>query len=162
MNPGKLLILVLLTSLCAACGPSQVKGKAPVVSISSMTVIGESLSATFNIRNINDVAMDIDKIEINIRINDSELTRHVTSLALSIDPNTTEEVAVEKLPDEFAQDLLADLERGDIGNLPFFLDGMMHTQQDGKVPFRYDGYLFPVPGRPGHYRSTSSRSRDQR
>ncbi|HET6565056.1 MAG TPA: hypothetical protein VFG52_06540, partial [Xanthomonadales bacterium] len=66
MKPGKLLLLLLLVSLCAACGPHQVKGKAPVVSISSLTVNGENLAATFNIRNINDVAMDIDQIEINI------------------------------------------------------------------------------------------------
>ena len=161
MNPGRILILLLLLSLCMACGSHQVKGKAAVVSIASMTVHGEQLSASFNIRNINDVAMDIQQIDITIRVRDVELTRHVSSMALSIDPNTTEEVVVQKMPDEFARELLAELESGDVGNLPFVLDGRLQTVQDGKMPFKYEGYLFPVPGKPGHYRSTSSRTRER-
>lgn len=161
MNSGKITVLLLLFSLCAACGPHQVRGKAPVVSISSMTVAGEKFSATFNIRNINDVAMDIEQINITIRIRNVELTRHVDSLALSIDPNTTEEVAVQKLPEEFSAELLAELESGNVSNLPFFLEGRMQTAQDGNVPFKYEGYLYPVPGKPGHYRSASSRTREQ-
>jgi hypothetical protein len=161
MKPGKLLLLLLLFSLCVACGPHQVRGKAAVVSITSMTVAGEQLSASFNIRNINDVAMDIEQIDITIRVRDQELTRHVASMALSIDPNTTEEVVVKKMPDEFARELLVTLESSDIDSLPFFLEGLMKTTQDGKVPFKYEGYLYPVPGRPGHYRSASSRIRER-
>ena len=154
-------LAVLLAALLSACGPKQVKGKAPVVSIASLTVTEQQMGASFNIRNINDVAMDIEQIEITIRIEDVELTRHVAAMALSIDPNTTEEVAVQKLPEEFARELLDNLESGDVGNLPFFLEGRMQTSQDGNVPFRYEGYLYPVPGRPGHYRSATSRTREQ-
>jgi len=161
MNSGKITLLLLLFSLCVACGPHQVKGKAAVVSISSMTVAGEQFSATFNIHNINDVAMDVVQIDITIRIRDVELTRHVDALALSIDPNTTEEVVVQKPPDEFTSELLAELESSNVSNLPFFLEGRMRTTQDGNVPFKYEGYLYPVPGKPGHYRSASSRTREQ-
>jgi LEA14-like dessication related protein len=131
------------------------------VSIASMTVEGDVFSATFNFRNINDVAMDIEQINITIRIQDVELTRHVDSLALSIDPNTTEDVVVNKLPAEFTRELLAELESGRVSNLPFFLEGRMQTTQDGNVPFKYEGYLYPVPGKPGHYRSASSRTRER-
>jgi LEA14-like dessication related protein len=161
MKSTTLLLLIALAALLSACGPKQVKGKAPVVSIASLTVSQEQMGASFNIRNINDVAMDIEQIEITIRIEDVELTRHVAAMALSIDPNTTEEVAVQKLPEEFARELLDNLESGDVGNLPFFLEGRMQTSQDGNVPFRYEGYLYPVPGRPGHYRSATSRTREQ-
>jgi hypothetical protein len=161
MKSAKLLLLLLI-SLCAACGPHKVKGKAPVVSISSMTLQDGTLAASFNIRNINDVPLDIEQIQITIRVQEAELTRHVESMALSIDPNTTEEIAVNKLPDEFARDVLASLENHDVENLPFFLEGEMLTQQDGKVLFRYEGYLYPVPGRPGQYRSASSRTREPR
>lgn len=156
--PGFLLLLIV----CVACGPQQVRGKAPFVSIASMTITGENLSASFNIRNINDVPMDIDSVDITVRIRDVELTRHSSTFALSIDPNTTEDVVVEKLPDEFARDLLANLETGDVRNLPFFLEGRLHTAEDGYMPFRHEGYLYPVPGRPGHFRSTSSQTREQR
>jgi len=162
MKPAHLLLVLIMISLCVACGPRQVKGKAPVVSIATLTVADEKLGASFNIRNINDVAMDIVQIDITIRIREVELTRHVSALALSIDPNTTEDVVVEKVPEEFAQKLLDDLEKGDTGNLPFFLEGNIRTTQDGNVPFSYEGYLYPVPGRPGQYRSTSSRTPEQR
>jgi len=161
MKPGKIILLLILISLCAACGPNQVKGKAPVVSIATLTIMDEQLAASFNIRNINDVAMDVTEIDISIRISNVELTRHVSSMALSIDPNTTEDVVVQKLPDEFARELLTSLETGESGNLPFFLEGSMRTDQDGNVPFRYEGYLYPVPGRPGQYRSATSRTREQ-
>ena len=161
MNPVKTTFLLLLFSLCVACGPHQVKGKAAVVSISSMSVAGEQFSATFNFRNINDVAMDIVQIDINIRIRDVELTRHVSSMALSIDPNTTEELVVQKLPEEFSRELLAELESGNVKSLPFFLEGRIQTTQDGNVPFKYEGFLYPVPGKPGQYRSASSRTRER-
>lgn len=162
MKPAHSLLVLILISLCVACGPRQVKGKAPVVSIASLSVADEKLGASFNIHNINDVPMDIEQIEITIRIRDVELTRHVSALALSIDPNTTEDVVVEKVPEEFEQKLLEDLEKGDTGNLPFFLEGTIRTTEEGNVPFRYEGYLYPVPGRPGQYRSASSRTREQR
>ncbi len=162
MKPARLILVLILIILCTACGPRQVKGKAPVVSIATLTVADEKLSASFNIRNINDVAMDVEQIDITIRISDVQLTRHVSAVALSIDPNTTEDIVVEKVPEEFEQKLLDKLESGDTGNLPFFLEGNIRTTQDGNVPFRYEGYLYPVPGRPGQYRSASSRTREQR
>lgn len=161
MKPVTLVLVLVLISLCSACGPHQVKGKAPVVSIASLTVTEQEMGASFNVRNINDVAMDIEQIEITVRVNDVELTRHVSPMALSIDPNTTEEIAARKLPEEFSRELLDTLERGEVANLPVFLEGQMRTTQDGNVPFRYEGYLYPVPGRPGHYRSATSRTREQ-
>jgi len=70
-------------------------------------------------------------------------------------------VVVQKPPDEFTSELLAELESGNVSNLPFFLEGRMRTTQDGNVPFKYEGYLYPVPGKPGHYRSASSRTRER-
>ena len=162
MKPANILLVVILISFCTACGPRQVKGKAPVVSIATLTVADEKLGASFNIRNINDVAMDIEQIEITIRIREAELIRHLADLALSIDPNTTEEIVAEKIPEEFAQQLLDELESGSTGNLPFFLEGRIRTSQDGNTPFQYEGFLYPVPGRPGQYRSASSRAPEQR
>jgi LEA14-like dessication related protein len=161
MKAANLLVLVVIVALCSACGPRQVKGQPPFVSISSMTVNGDTLAATFNVRNINDVPMDIDSVDITIRIRNAELTRHQGALTLSVDPNTTEEVAVEKLPEQFARELLDTLESGETNSLPFFLEGRIHTAADGFMPFRHEGHLYPVPGRPGHFRSASSRTRER-
>jgi len=161
MKAANLLALVVMVALCAACGPHQVKGQPPFVSITSIAVDGDRLAATFNVRNINDVPMDIDAVDITIRIGTAELTRHQGALMLSVDPNTTEEVAVEKLPDEFSRDLLGTLQSGEVKSLPFFLEGRIHTSVDGFMPFRHEGHLYPVPGRPGHFRSASSRTRER-
>lgn len=161
MKAANFLALAVIVALCTACGPRQVKGQPPFVSMTSMTVTGDNLAAAFNIRNINDVPMDISKVDITIRIRNSELTRHQSALILSVDPNTTEEVAVEKLPDEFAQDLLGTLQSGEVKSLPFFLEGRIYTAADGYMRFRHEGHLYPVPGRPGHFRSASSRTRER-
>jgi LEA14-like dessication related protein len=159
----RILYMLLLSSfVCVACSPQKIKGKPPFVSISSMTVMEQSLSADFDIRNINDVHMTIDSIDINIRVRDVELTRYDSEFNLTIDPNTTEEVPVEKLPDEFARELLNSLESGDVSSLPFSLEGRVHTVEDGFMPFKHEGHLYPVPGRPGQFRSASSRTRERR
>jgi LEA14-like dessication related protein len=157
-----LAVAIACLTLCAACGPHKVKGEAPFVSISSMTVRQDSLSARFDIRNINDVNMTVDAIDITIRVRDSELTRHNGSLKLTLDPNTTEEVEVADLPDELARPLLADLENGKVASLPFSLEGNVHTLEDGYLSFKHEGYLYPVPGKPGEFRSATSRTRERR
>jgi LEA14-like dessication related protein len=156
-----LFLLLLSTLACVACSPQKIKGNPPFVSISSMTAMEQSLSADFDIRNINDVHMTIDSIDINIRVRDIEVTRYVSDFNLTIDPNTTEEVSVEKLPDEFARELLDSLESGDVSSLPFSLEGRVHTAEDGFMPFKHEGHLYPVPGRPGQFRSASSRTRER-
>lgn len=157
-----LVALLLCLVLCSACSPNKIKGKPPFLSISSLSAQEESLSAKFDIRNINDVELVIDSIEITIRVREVELTRYFSQMALTVDPNATEEVMVEDMPDEFARPLLAELERGDVASLPFFLEGRVHTRDDGYLPFRHEGHLYPIPGKPGTFRSATSRTREQR
>ena len=156
-----LALLALCLVLCTACGPHQVKGEAPFVSISSMSASQDNLSATFAVRNINDVPMTVDAVDITIRVRDNVLTRHNGALKITLDPNTTEEVAIDNLPDEFARPLLADLESGNVASLPFSLEGRVHTLEDGFLSFKHEGHLYPVPGRPGQFRSATSRTRER-
>jgi len=127
-----------------------------------MSAKQDSLSARFDIRNINDVEMTIDAIDITIRTRDSELTRHNGALKLALDPNATEEVAVNNMPDEIARPLLTDLEGGTISSLPFSLQGRVHTLEDGYLSFEHEGHLYPIPGKPGQFRSATSRTRERR
>jgi len=161
-STGTLCGLILCLLLCTACGPHKVKGEPPFVSISSMTAKQDSLFARFDIRNINDVDMTIDAIDITIRARDSEFTRHNSALKLTLDPNATEEVAVNNMPDEIARPLLTDLEGGTISSLPFSLQGRVHTLEDGYLSFEHEGHLYPIPGKPGQFRSATSRTRERR
>lgn len=162
MELMKIRFYLLLSSLvlCTACGPHQVKGQPPFISISSLSAQEHSLSAGFDIRNINDVELDIDTIDIKIWVRDIELTHYVNDFKLTVDPNTTEGISLKELPDTNARQLLTELESGDVSSLPFSLEGRVHTIRDGYLPFKHQGHLYPVPGKPGQFRSASSRTRD--
>lgn len=164
MELMKIRLYLLLSGLvlCTACGPHQVKGQPPFIGISSLSMQENSLAARLDVRNVNDVELDIDAIDITLRVRDVELTHYVSDFKLTIDPNTTEELSLKELPDINARQHLMDLESGDVSSLPFSLEGRVHTSRDGYLSFKNQGHLYPVPGRPGQFRSASSRSREQR
>lgn len=158
--PGVVALLAGLLS--AGCGgPDLVKGQSPFVSISSMAVDDGTLAVTFNFRNINDLAMNIDSVAVTMTSRDVGLLRYNARHELSIDPNTTEDLVIEQITDEEIRPLLDSLQAGDIESLPFSIEGRAHTAADGNLPFRQQGYLFRVPGKPGQFRATSSRTREQ-
>ena len=155
------LLVLLPLFLCSGCGGTQkVKGESPFVSIAGLVLSGESLAVKLDVQNINDVAMIIDAIDFRIRSADSDLTSVAQPMNLAIDPNTIEEVPLENLPAGLAGPRLAELESGNLASLPFSLEGRVHTAEDGYLPFRHEGHLYPVPGKPGQFRSASSRSRE--
>ena len=164
MDYVKLRIYLLLSCLVilAACASNQVKGKPPFVGISSMIAKGDSLASTFDIHNINDVKLDIDGVDIEIRVQDTVLVHYASGFQRTIDPNTTEEASFEQAADSTARQLLTDLESGSVSSLPFSLDGRVHTPSDGYLSFKNEGHLYPVPGRPGQFRSASARARERR
>jgi len=162
MKLRTICFLLAFAFLGSACAPSKVKGNPPFVSISTLEMSANELSGRFDIRNINQVAMTIDTIEISIRVSSSELTQLSRALRLTIDPSAIEEVALGDLPDDRARPMLGELERGEVASLPFTLEGRVNTREDGWLPFRHEGHLYPVPGKPGQFRSASSRSREER
>ena len=162
LNLGFLSALILVGLLCASCGPNQVKGEPPFVSICSLSLQSDKLLASIIVRNINDLVMDIDSADFTIRVRNTELLRHNGPIVLDIDPNATEEMLVEKAPGAFSRDLLDALAGGKEASLPFLLEGRVHTRTDGNLEFRHEGHLYTVPGRPGQFRSASSRTREER
>jgi hypothetical protein len=156
------LTLVLLLVGCASCGPRIIEGRPPFIGISAMQLADEKLSADFRISNQNDVAMTIQAIDITITIDQVELVREDRDLRLSIDANSAEEVHVEELPEDFTRDLLQSLERGAVNSLPFSLRGRVRTLEDGYLRFEQKGHLYPVPGKPGAFRSAVTQAQDLR
>ena len=153
------IIPVLLSLLiCMSCGPSIIRGQPPFISIAGLSLEGQQLSADFNIHNQNGEPMDIDGIEIQVQVEEAVLTRYNSDFKLSIGANGTEEILVEQLPDEFTQQLLTSLQSGEISSLPFHLEGKVNTLLDGTLQFRNKGHLYPVPGRPGQFRSATTHS----
>ena len=48
--------------------------------------------------------------------------------------------------------LLAGLESGETASLAFLLEGEITTSEEAKFKIRREGFLYPVPGRPGQFR----------
>jgi LEA14-like dessication related protein len=155
----QLILLLLVTAVCISCGPEVIEGRPPFISISGMSLVDNRLSAEFDIRNQNGVPMTIDMIDITVTVNDVELTRDNRPLDLLIGANSAEEVRVEELPDQFKRSLLESLDSGEVKSLPFDLKGRVRTVEDGYLSFEQKGYLYPVPGKPSHFRSAVTQAK---
>lgn len=152
------VLLLLIILICTACGPKIIKGRPPFISISDMSAQDDRLSVQFSISNPNGEAMHIDGVEITVRVEESDLVRYQENHRLTIDTNSTEVIAVEQFPDTAVQDLLIALMDGEIRSLPFRLEGRVHTAEDGFLKFNQKGHLYPVPGKPGKFRSATTQS----
>lgn len=157
-----LLFLAVSMAVTISCGPNIIKGRPPFISISSMSLIDERLSAEFDIRNQNGVPMTISMVDITVTVNEVELTRENREFNLQIGANSAEEVSVEELPDEFTRELLESLSNKEVKSLPFDLEGRVRTVEDGFLSFSHKGHLYPVPGKPGYFRSAVTRSKGLR
>jgi LEA14-like dessication related protein len=159
---ARLAILSLLLLICASCGPQVIEGRPPFISISGMQLAGDKLSMDFRISNQNGVPMDILAIDLTVQVNGVELAREDRQLQLSIDANSAEEVPVEELPDAFTRGLLASLENREVSSLSFELRGRVRTAESGYLRFEQTGHLYPVPGKPGFFRSAVTQAEQLR
>lgn len=167
LNPALPLRRYLLTGLLAmaallvatACGPKVIKGRPPFISISSMNLVGETLTVEFDISNQNGVAMNITSIDIAVTMGASELIRYGSTAPLEIDANSTEELRAVKPADTFTRNVLGSLESGELNSVAFDLEGQVRTVEEGKLKSEHTGYLYPVPGKPGHFRAAVTRAK---
>lgn len=147
------LAFALLALGCASCGPQVIKGRPPFIGIAGMSLQNGVLATDFRIANQNGVAMTIQAVDITVTVEGSTLTREQGERGLSIDANSSEELRVERPADESTRRLLGSLERREVQSLSFELAGRVRTQEDGHLRFEHRGHFYPVPGRPGYFRS---------
>ena len=153
MRGARLLLVFTLALTAVACGPKLITGRAPFVSIASMTLDAGSLETAYDIANQNGVKMNIDEFEVRVVLESHDLAHHLQRDKLPIDANSSERVTDRSQPDPFALDLLRSLENGDTDSLPFSLEGRVHTLEDDYLRFEQKGHLYRVPGRPGQFRA---------
>jgi len=154
--------MLLAAAACTACGPQVIEGRPPFVSIATLSLVENDLTAEFRVDNQNEVAMNIQAVDITVAVNDAELLRENRNLQLSIDANSAEDVRVAQQPSALARDSLMSLERHEVNSLPFTLSGRVLTQEDGYLRFEQKGHLYPVPGKPGSFRSAVTQAQELR
>jgi len=157
-----LSVLMTMALALASCGPQVISGRPPFIGISAMQLEGEALSADFRIANQNELAMNISAVDITVTVNGIELASEQREVALAIAANSSEELRVREFPAAASRDLLASLENREIDSLSFDLRGSVRTLEDGVLRFEQKGHLYPVPGKPGFFRSAVTQAEELR
>jgi hypothetical protein len=105
-------------------------------------------------RNLNGVDLDIQSIDFRLTVNENtdELFVYNGPVDTNIVANGTESWSVEVEESKASRDLLESLEKGEIKSLPYKLKGSVISRDDGKLRFEYEGHIYPLPGKPGHFR----------
>lgn len=125
-----------------------------MVRITELSHQDNMINLQVNMRNINGVDLDIQSIDFRLSVNDSEdeLFAYQGPVGTNIVANGTESWSVDVEESTATRELLDKLESGDIKSLPYALKGSVISTGDGTLRFEYEGHIYPLPGKPGHFR----------
>ncbi len=152
-NPGFYLLLTTAL-LCVSCGSNVVRGESPLVRITELSHADNRINLQLSIRNLNGVDLNVQSIDFRLSVDESkeELVVYSGRAAINITANGIESWSVETAESDTGRALLDQLENGEIMSLPYHLKGSISSADEGAMRFEYEGHLYPLPGRPGHFR----------
>lgn len=145
-------LLLLTVMLCSACGAKLIRGASPMVRMTELSHQDNRIALQLSIRNLNGVPLDIRNINFSLTMNDDERFNHTGPAGINIPANGTETWSVEIEESGTTRELLDTLQNGDLNSLPYLLKGSITTNGDGTLRFEQEGHIYPLPGRPGHFR----------
>jgi len=123
-----------------------------MVRLTELSHQDNSITLQLSMRNLNGVDIDVQNIDFSLTMDEKELFAYTGPVDTNIVANGTETWAVEVEESETSRELLDSLQNGDVKNLPYALKGSINTTEEGKLHFEYEGRIYPLPGRPGHFR----------
>ena len=145
-------LLILAVMLLVACGAKIVRGAAPIVRMNDLSHDGETITLLLSMRNINGVELVVQRIDFSLSVENETLFTYNGPVDTTIVANGTETWSVDVEESEASEKLLDSLQQGEVKSLPYSLEGTVHSVEDGKLHFQHEGHIYPVPGRPGHFR----------
>ncbi len=143
---------VLAIMLCTACGTKIIRGASPLVRMTELSHQDNNITLQLSMRNLNGVVLDINSIDFSLSVDDNELFTYQGPAETNIVANGTETWSVEVEESQSSRELLGTLENGDVKSLPYSLKGSVYSKEDGTLHFSHEGHIYPLPGRPGHFR----------
>ena len=146
------MAMLLLVMLVSACGPKLIRGESPMVRISELSHQDSTVSLQLSIRNVNDEALDMLDIDFSLSSDDQQLLDYTGTASININANGTETWSVGIAESGTTRQRLDALQDGEIKSLPYTLEGTISTRESGRLRFEYEGHLYPLPGRAGHFR----------
>ena len=149
-----LSLLLLSVLLCTACGSKIIRGASPLVRMTELSHRDNNINLQVSMRNLNGVDLDVMSIDFRLTVNEEEDELFVYNgpVETNIVANGTETWSVDVVESEASRVLLNSLENGDIKSLPYALKGSVTSKDDGNLHFEYEGHIYPLPGKPGHFR----------
>lgn len=149
---SSVVVMLLLVMLVSACGPKLIRGESPMVRISELSHQDSNVSLQLSIRNVNEEALDILDIDFKLSSDDQQLLAYTGTASININANGTETWSVGIAESDTTRQRLDALQDGEIKSLPYTLEGTISTRESGRLRFEYEGHLYPLPGRAGHFR----------
>lgn len=148
----RVVAVLLLVTLVAACGPKMIRGESPMVRISELSHQDSIVDLHLNIRNVNDEALDILELDFSLSTDDQQLLIFNGPASININANGTETWSADIVESDTTRQRLDALQSGEIKSLPYKLEGSINSRDSGRVRFEHEGHLYPLPGRAGHFR----------
>ena len=111
-----------------------------------------TITLELSMRNVNGVPLDIHSIDFSLMVDDDELFGYQGPADTNIVANGTETWSVEIEESQTSRELLDKLQSGEVKSLPYSLKGSVKSLDDGTLRFQHEGHIYPLPGRPGHFR----------
>jgi LEA14-like dessication related protein len=156
MNPNRKITAWILATLCglllASCSSRAIRGESPFVQVNGMKLQEQNLTLDLGLRNVNSEAIFIEHIEFSVTLDETSLAVYNAASQASVTANGTENIRFELAATPGGIDLLNELERGDHSNLEYTLEGVLQDNEGHQMKVRRRGHIYPVPGRPGHFR----------
>lgn len=146
------IIAISAIMVMTACGTKLIRGAAPIVRMIELSHTGDTISLQLSLRNLNGVELDIRAIDFKLSVEESELFSYNGPAETNIVANGTETWTVEVEESQSSKELLDKLQAGDVMSLPYSLTGSIIAIDGSKLRFSHEGHIYPVPGRPGHFR----------
>lgn len=151
MRTNASALLLISTCLLTACSGGLVRGEPPLVGLSTVE-LGDQVRASVSLYNPNDENMNVARIVMSLSLGEQELDRQDLRIGLTVHRSGTEEIVVNFPVDDGARQTLARLEDGETNSVAYSIHGEISNAGGDSERFSQEGYLYPVPGRPGHFR----------
>lgn len=146
---GLVLLAILLS---AACGAKVIRGESPMVRMNELSHQDNHITLQLSMRNLNGVPLDIESINLKLTVDDNDLFIYNGPAKTNIVANGTETWSVEIEESQSSREMLDTLQNGEVKSLPYLLKGSIISKDDGTLRFEHEGHIYPLPGRPGHFR----------
>lgn len=150
-------LIICACLLTAACGGGLVRGQPPLVDMSSLQAEPSEIRTRVDIYNPNGVDMVVKELEVSMILGETDLGSLRVEPGITIHPNGTEEIGFSFPSQDAAGQTLEALEGGEINSVPYTIEGQVFDSDGDSERFSQDGYLYPLPGRPGEFRGAGAK-----